>query len=327
MAQRQFEQRRPSWTKGEKTYRNYRRSTIARDRSPSDYGVDNFSYDEAHVLKWTIPAHILERLPAELQKPAAEWQFAGAALCTALERIKKLDDESIYRGYPEPEKSTHPHLSRRVSNAQCTSGTASTGAGVETPPMSTPPSSVPDSFTALPLSLLPLEELSSRDFTENQVMGMESPPFTPVDSMACSTPDYPHSMPFTANAMPDVHALTRQLSPISMRGRGDSTNSSQYAPSNFDESAWDVYLNTFKAEMYDVQTCCLPRLKGLGSTIEMLSSEYARQPQYKAAIEDFNAWWAENKGQAIQWEKRVRALELPGLDHMRRERQSMGLSI
>jgi hypothetical protein len=294
------------------------RTDLARDRSPGDYGVDNYSYDEAHVEKWTIPAATLTRLPLELQKPAAEWQFAGAALCTALERIKNLDDESIHRGYPEPEHSTHPHLSRRVSNAQ--SPAAVEGAGVDTPPLSSPVSPEPgSSFSKLPLSLLPLDTSSFNGFPQHQVMGMESPPFTPTDSQT------PVGMPLAAGAMPDVHALTRQLSPISIRGRGDSTTSSQY--STFDESAWEVYLNTFKVEMIDIRDYAMPRLKGLSGTIEKLSIEYSRDDQYKAAIEDFNAWWAENKGQAVEWEKRASELELPTLDYIRKERFAMGLSI
>lgn len=328
--------RRASTKKGEKNYGYHSRTVLLRDRSPSDYGVDNFSYDKDHVEKWTIPADVLDKLPPELQKSATEWQYAGAALCTALERIKKLDDESVYRGYPEPEHSTHPHLSRRASNAQWNS--TMTGAGTDTPPMSSPPSSAPISLNGLPPSLLPLEKTFSNGFSQRQVVvGMESPPFTPVDSETCPTPEYPQSVPFTKNAMPDVNALTRQLSPISMReismretsmrDRGESIGSSLYSTASFDESAWDVYLNTFKAEMLDIRTEALPRLKGLGHTVDKLSIEYARDGKFKAAIEDFNVWWTENKGKANQWEERVRMLELPSLDHMRKERLSMGMSI
>lgn len=326
MASRLPSRRRASTKKGEKSSGYYPRTTLARDRSPSDYGVDNFSYDKAHVEKWTIPGEVLKPLPLEIQKAAVEWQYAGAALCTALDRIKKLDDESVYRGYPEPEMSTHPHLSRRMSSAQWSC--PSTGAGIDTPPMSSPGSSAPASFAGLPPSLLPHEQSLYNGFPQRQVvMGMESPPFTPVDSQTCPTPDFTQSMPFAANAMPDVNALTRQLSPLSMRDRGESVSSSQYSSASFDESAWDVYLNTFKAEMVDIRSHALPRLKGLGSTIDKLSVEYTRDDKFKTAIEDFNAWWTKNKGQAVQWEERVRILELPSLDHMRKERLSLGLSI
>lgn len=325
MAQRQPSHRRPSWAKHEKSYTHYLRTDLARDRSPGDYGMDNFSYDEAHIEQWTIPAHTLERLPDELQKPASEWQFAGAAVSTALERIKRLDDESIYRGYPEPEKSTHPHLSRRVSNAQWPATTV--GAGPDTPPTTSPASSTPvSSFTGLPMSMLPHEQVSFNGISKGQTIGMESPPFTPFDSQTCPTPEFPHTAPFTTGGMPDVHALTRQLSPISLRGRVDSRNI-QYNPVAFDESAWDVYLNTFRAEMSDLRSSTLPRLKGLGSTVDKLCVEYARDNQFKDAIDEFRVWWIENKGQAVRWEERARMLEVPSLDHMRKERLSMGLPI
>lgn len=300
--------------------RVYQPSIPKRGRASSDYGIDNFSYDDAHMDKWTIPEKLLAGLPDELKKPATDWQYAGAAVCTALDRIQKLDEESLVRGYPGPETTSHPHMSRRVSNAQ-------TSTGNDTPPMSSPESSAPASFASTASSMLPMEKMSFSGFPARQVVGLESPPFTPIDSDACTTPEQNlRGVAIPNSKMPDVNALTRQLSPISLRGRGCSTTS-QSPTAEFDESAWDVYVGSFKAELTDIKSHALNRVKGLTGQIDRLSLEYSRDSKFKEAIEEFTVWWAEHKGQVGTWEVKVRELELPDIEYIRKERRSMGWTV
>lgn len=302
--------RRPSWARKSVSYKHYMRTDLAHDRSPGgDYGLGSFSYDEAHLPKWQAPADLTERLPSSLKNQLQEWECAGAAICTALERIKKLDDKAIHRAYPE---KTMGHLSRQSPAVS----------GASTPPLSSPISPAP----SMPSSVLPLDKINFESLPR-RVIGMESPPFTPTDTQACPTPNWPDQ----DKGMPDPNALTRQLSPISITSRDlESTSFSSDTTSSFstfDENAWETYLGAYNAELHDIQKVSLARFKGAGYTIDRERVELSQCQEHKAVIEDFSKWWAEMRPQVQEYDEKVRELEAPTLDYVRMERQAKGLPI
>lgn len=295
------------------------RKDLAADRSPgADHGLDTFSYDESHLPEWKMPTDLHGRLPENLKSQVNEWECAGAAVSTSLERIQQLEDEAIYRAYPE-KSSRLASLSRQGSIQ------GSTGPGAETPPMSSPISPIPE----MPSSLLPLEKMSFDTLPQRRhIIGMESPPFTPADSNACTTPIFSG---MEKNMPADAHALTRQLSPISMRSRAESTStwaeSSASGTALFDENAWETYLGTFNAELEDLRKYCWARFKGAGHKIDQTRTELAYEKTNHALLEDFNKWWMETKPKVAEYEKKQRELEAPTLELVRMERMSQGLAV
>lgn len=313
--------RRPSWAQRDKSYEHYMRKDLAADRSPgTDYGLENFSYDEDHLSKWAIPEGLTKTLPPLLHDAALDWQHAGAAVCTALDRIAKLDEESLYRGYPE---KTTAHLSRRVSNAVSMAGT---------PPMSSPLSPMP--MRNHP-SLLPLEKLDTLNL--RHTVGNETPPITPVDSKQCPLPAG------TFASVSDGLQLTNPISPISVPStRADSvtgtdaqselagsfsSTTSTGSTAVFDENAWETFLKTYEAEVVDARSSAWVRFKGCGYTVDKLRIELGLEPEHHAAIEKFSAWWATTKPAVARYEEKIRELEIPSLSLIRLERAAKSLSI
>lgn len=319
MAQRQPLYRRPSWAQSDVSYKYYMRKDLAADRSPGqDYGLENFSYDEAHLVEWQLPEDLDKRLPPQLRDVVMDWEHAGAAVCTALERINQLDGESIQRAYPA--KSSHCHLSRQGSR---NSRAIETG---DTPPVGSPISPTP----MMPPSLLPLEKMSFEGLPRRRVIGMESPPFTPVDSHACPTPEIPHLDKDTVppSSMPDYHALSQQYSPLSAGSRHSNTGTpGSPSPPAFDENAWETYLGTYQAELSDIRHHAWVRFKGAGYTVDRVRVELSQHPEYKPLLEDFGKWWAEMKPKMHAYEEKVKQLQAPSLEYVRMERMARGLSV
>ena len=279
------------------------RKNLAADRpSITDHGMETFSYDDAHLAAWQMSEGLAETLPQSLVNSIVDWQCAGAAVCTALDRIKKLDDDSIYRGWPG--KATHEHLSRRLSVRSST-----VASGADTPPLSSPEYAQP--VMAPPLDRIhPIDPLPRRSF-----LGMDSPPFTPSDSQACNTPELPPpDVPLAA--VPDMHQLARRLSPLSATPRRDSA-----AGPAFDESAWETYLNMYRAELYDICSGAWPRFLGCARTVDRLRAELT------GISADFDAWWTKMRGRTKRVENRVDNLDVPTLELVRMERVAQGLSV
>ena len=314
------------------------RKSLAADRSPgADSGLENFSYDETHIKEWQIPKELEERLPIELKDATKEWTLAGAAVCTSLDRIHKLDNESLHRPYPE---KTIAHLSRRESSH------SSAAFGSTTPPTSSPASPFPMSITA---GLLRFEKLEQ--FPQRQIAGMESPPFTPVETEACPSPElqYEHRCPIPD--MPDAHILTRQLSPLSIaadsvagagNGKSDmnngsfntstfssavSTTSSTPSLAAFDETAWETFLKTYSAELFDIRQQAGPRFKGAGYTVDKARVELGMEKEHQDVLADFNEWWTSMKPKVVKYDAKIREIEMPNIDTVRAERMSHGLPI
>ncbi|KAF2215369.1 hypothetical protein CERZMDRAFT_82394 [Cercospora zeae-maydis SCOH1-5] len=322
---RQPVHRRPSWAKSSKSYEIYMRPSLAADRSSQpDHGLENYSYDEAHLAEWTIPEELEARLPPELKSAVNEWKHAGAALSTALVRIEKLDDESLYRGYPE---HTMAHLSRRPS-AQ-----SSAVVGAETPLMSSPVSPAPIALLASLLRLEKLEQLPYR-----HVVGMESPPFTPTDTPSCATPEVQSgfSLPYTRSFPPALSAYTESVASTGASksdGFSSSFGSDAFtAPStpamvSFDELAWETFLKTYSAELHDINTYAGPRLKGAGYSIDRVRVELGMIKANEEVLAEFNKWWTEMKAKVTQYDDKIRELEMPSIDTVRAERLANGMPI
>lgn len=329
--------RRPSWAQNEKSYEIYMRKSLAADRSPgADSGHENYSYDESHVKEWQVPKGLEVRLPAELKDAITEWMLAGAAVCTSLARIAKLDDESLYRAYPE---KTIAHLSRRESSP------SSAVFGATTPPTGFPASQSPFGLSAGLLRLDKFEQLPQR-----QAVGMESPPFTPVETRACPSPEISCEQRFPTSGMPDPSALAQQLSPLSMAtdpvaGAGSrksdmatgsfdstlspaiSTTSSTPSLAAFDETAWETFLKTYNAELFDIRTHAGPRFKGAGYTVDKARVEMGMGKEHQDALADFNEWWTSMKPKVTKYDAKLRELEMPNIDTVRAERSAHGLPL
>lgn len=317
-SQRQPVYRRPSWAQKESSYKLYMRKDLAADRSPgNDFGLENFSYDEAHVSRWQMPSDLAKHVRGDLDNAVTEWKFAGAAVCTALDRIQKLDNDSLYRGYPDKSRSPYHQMSRRASHQ------SSALMGADTPPMSSPMSPTP----MLPASLLSLDKMSFDGLPQRSMIGMESPPFTPADTQTCPTPDVPNiEKGLPPGAFPDAHMLARQLSPISTMSTM-SHDSGISTGSAFDENAWDVFMNTYKAELQDIRQEAWARFKGAGYTIDRIRVELGQNQQNHDMLEAFNKWWAEMKPKVREYEEKVRQLQEPTIELIRMERAAQGLPI
>ena len=306
LSQRQPDHRRPAWARDKKTYETYITNATGNRRSTGiDFGLDNFSYDEAQLAKWQVPAGLLNKhLPQELQDAATDWIFAGAAVCTALERIDKLDDEAIHRLHP---KTTHQHLfSRRTSDQ------APTVVGAETPPVDSPVLSSP---LSLPTSVVPFDKnplIHPIPQLSHNNLGMPTPPFSPVGTQGSNTP-----LPVTAinppnGTVPDLHQVSAQLSPSATQYPLTSASSGTATPN---AETWAVFVDNYEAEMKDIQKHSFMRFKGYARKIDAqlyeLHHEDSMSEETMVAAETFETWWKTMRPKVSEYEEKVRLLRLP----------------
>ena len=299
-SQSQPEHRRPSWAKKESTYRAYISNANSRPRAPGDFGLDNFSYDETYVREWQLPSGLSKHLSQELRDAAHSWVLAGAAVCTALERIQKMDNEAVDRTDPA---TTHEHLlKRRVSDQ------TPAVVGAETPATSSPAAptcSKPNfvvSCTKSPL-IQPFPQLPVN------MAGLESPPFTPVDSKVPNTPACEPLFGPNGTA-PDLDSVTAQLYPLSSRS---SLTMSSLDTAVKNEQAWEYYVGAFNAEVEDLRTKAFTRLKGYTRTIDRICTELGwdrdLSTMEKAALGRFVQWWKVMKPKVSRYQDKVDALQ------------------
>ncbi|KAK3718180.1 hypothetical protein LTR37_005295 [Vermiconidia calcicola] len=293
--------RRPSWAKKDSTYKTYISRATVRHRASGDYGLDNFSYDEVYLAEWQMPHGLIGHLTQELRDAATNWVFAGAALCTALERVERMQEETVHRADPA---ITHKHLlGRRASDlteavvgAETPTRSSSTSSGFSTP------TSVADhrkDSLMHPVPQLPVN-----------MMGMESPPFTPVDTRTLNTPA-PEPLSAGSNVTPpDLDSVTAQLSPFSTRSM--CTTGSSGIPTK-DDKAWEYFVGSLNEETTDLRRNALMRLKGYSRTIDTTCTELAWDHdinlELKASLEKFVQWWKVMKPKVTVYQERVEALE------------------
>jgi hypothetical protein len=271
-----------------------------------------------------IPADLRLRLPESLVTELDDWKAAGAAVCTALARIDKLDDESLHRGWP----SRHNiHLSRTTSDCSALES--------------------PHSPTTGPLELSSPQTrstLSSHETSFGSVLSTspDTPSFTPRDSIMGDDIDE-ISTSFRAKvSLEHVDAVlaTRVrrvsesagspspiMSPISRQYSNDLVFDADH---QFDESAWDVFVRSYEAELEHLRIETLVRFRHVGKSVDRLWLDLrcdGVHPVSKSTVADFVAWWKQMKDKEQEYEKEVQMLEVPQLELVSFQRASQGMSI
>lgn len=336
--------REPASTKKGLRYNAVMNQATAQAGKPSvDYGLDNFSYDPEKVSSWRLPDSIVEtNLPKDLYEASKDWVLAGAAVDTALERIRDLTDEAADRAFPS---HTREHLmASRPALGQCSSvGGASDLSLVQgntSTVASTPASSFSQSDTWSqphpPKLNTALATHSTRKHTPhpNQLPdsitskpGMESPPFTPTTrsgsesgSGARSPAILPHGH-IQSVTTPNASELSAHLSPLLSPSSGSFTSfSTPITSSKPDMLAWRNYINGFTAELDDLRQVALPRLRGFEYNITKMLFELRAHPPddlsraTAKAVFAFATWWRQAKNLRTVREDAAALLELPKIE-------------
>ncbi|KAH9826414.1 hypothetical protein Tdes44962_MAKER10046 [Teratosphaeria destructans] len=255
--------RRPFWAKNEtalQAIRDPRResATPFRQSRSIDYGTDNFSYDPVHIRHFELPADIAPHLDPELLARAHEWIMAGAALMTALVRIRESCTHAVHSAFPRTSAHAVKHLSVSTteSSKDCmprrpsAADSVMVGSDDDDDDDDTPPDSFPDTpvsspstpnlswWTILPEKDALMKGISQAGMDETrpiELAGMESPPFTPWDAKASSGHGPP--TPSTATASADDEATPRisgsrqaYLSPAKYASTGPVTADDEGGP-------------------------------------------------------------------------------------------------
>ncbi|KAF2481741.1 hypothetical protein BDY17DRAFT_311401 [Neohortaea acidophila] len=274
--------------------------------NPRDHGLDNFSFDNAHLQDFVVPDGLIQPLPKALADAVANWVYAGAALRTAIDRLHLLDEHVVER----PVDASVSSRSDSLSWEPLTPTAADTPATVTIPSDSSatpligpgaiayPSFPVVNPYTQLPTSML----------------GMESPPFTPVDSKCPGTPSYSASAaagPKTVT-LPDLHRLNAQLYPLTRHLSPATTVCSSSPDAEIRElKTWEAYVKTYNAEVYDLKYQAVPRFVGCTRTVRKLMVELELCGQMSsrltAALRAFQAWWAEQSPKAGEYQVKAGA--------------------
>ena len=314
-----------------------------------------FSYDPSKLGPWRVPRAALDApLPAKLRRTLEDWIYSGASVSTSLERIHQLDEAaieklklrvlyfrrpsetslrpSIYQlsaidevEYPftaPPSRASSP--SRGQSNSYEGKGRAAM-----LPPRSTAPKAPAHAL------LSATDRLDFSKLTLNRArepIGMESPPFTPVDSHGNNTPrlittrvfpsnenislsqtllqnrsnDRSASL-FGAGAPPSTPPLTSRRSSASTSTFDPSTSQPEahYVatdPENFDAIAWENFMRVHSAERRDLFMKAMPRLRGctisINSQLKAIATaemKYGKGEDVDVdAIAPFTDWWCDH---------------------------------
>ncbi|GAB1744363.1 hypothetical protein NU219Hw_g1644t1 [Hortaea werneckii] len=256
--------------------------------------VDNFSYDPRYLNDFNLPDGMDERLPAQLRREVHNWQKAGAALLTALNRTKESAKRAAEYAYPDA--TTHEPvwpLSRRPS-AQASEGASATS---PTAGIASPSAISPDSPKTLdPFASGPLRKQAG---LPDNAVGMETPPFSPIDSGATASPVATATLPKTKPGVPDLAKLNTQLSPYTSFN-SDSTTTSATTPGSttttpktpFNDKSWEYFLGKFDNEVRDTKIA-LQRLTGYAKKIEVEKMELEGDftPGIVLLMREFREWW------------------------------------
>lgn len=256
--------RQPPWARTPVSYDTYIRNhdIKLRERSTGDFGEDNFSYDNTHVSHAQISAVMPGKLSPQLLEVCQNFTLAQAAFDTGIERIEVLNNEAPRRTNP---RVTHSHLlSRSSSNTSHISTSAEPGLVTSSFSVGTP--STTASTPAYPATCYTLPPMDSTPHVPVDMCGLESPPFTPIDSHVSITPfQYPKS------TAPDLGFVTAELSPLSVRHQLSVSSPPTRAKN---ELAWESYLKTLDEEIYDLRHNAFMRLKQFRSEIKTLLKEH-----------------------------------------------------
>ncbi|KAI7277743.1 hypothetical protein KC345_g6427 [Hortaea werneckii] len=284
--------------------------------------VDNFSYDPQYLKHFTLPGGFDERLPDQLRCEVHNWQKAGAALLTAINRT----NESGLRGldYAYPDATTHKPawaLSRRPST-QASEGASATSS---TTGLASPPAISPESLK--PLDTLASGTLPKQAGLPDTSMGMETPPFSPIDRGANASPvtGPTATLPKSKPGVPDLAKLNTQLTPYTTLN-SDSTSTSATPNSDtattkppFNDKSWEYFLGKFENELRDTKIA-LQRFTGYAKRIEVAKMELESDftPEIVLVMTDFKEWWKKTGPQVSNIEHQVDCLVSPTLEDLDR---------
>ncbi|KAL1301626.1 hypothetical protein AAFC00_005851 [Neodothiora populina] len=288
---------------------------------------DKFYYDQAFISEWSMPANLWIRLPTQLIEEVRTWQFAGAAVLTALARYDKLELESLTRGWPE---KVNLHLART---------TPPTSPAMQSPTSTILESPLEGSFA----ELLPLRS----DFRLRKDSAManmtDTPPIVPQNSGVGIFTTESVAIPSSGHDHADLDQVNSRLTGLSkcysdkkvFPPSPDATPNSRrgsavFQVPAFDEAAWDVYINSCKAELEHLRVDILVRFRHLGRGIDRLWTDLKNDSSsdlLMGASLEFVIWWKNMTEKAQQCEEEVKGLELPNLEEVKMERAAHGLPI
>ena len=247
-------------------------------RATRDYGEENFAYDPEYDAEWQMPPSMCKKLSPELDHAAKNWAFSVAALLAALDRMHRMEEEADDRADP---MVTHPHLLQ--------SGDFNRFAvvpGAEPTSFSSPVSGTL-SFNSAELASSKVPMASQFTQPPANMIGLESPPFTPMSTQGVSTP-----ATGAQGVAPDLHHLSAKLSPLSSQASLSTTSSSG---GDRDQKAWESYVKQYNAELYDIQKISSQRVKGYAHEVDKFRVElktYGKLSSVQeAALHDFTKWW------------------------------------
>ncbi|GAB1726459.1 hypothetical protein NU195Hw_g6664t1 [Hortaea werneckii] len=284
--------------------------------------VDNFSYDPQYLDAFKLPNGLDQRLPDQLRREVHNWQKAGAALYTAIIRTKDSGMRAVEYAYPDA--TTHNPawaLSRRPS-AQASEGASATSS---TTGLASPPAISPEGLK--PLDTLAPGTLPKQAGLPDTSMGMETPPFSPIDSGANASPVTGPTaiLPKSKPDVPDLAKLNIQLTPYTTLN-SDSASTSATPNSAitatkppFNDKSWEYFLGKFENELRDTKIA-LQRFTGYAKKIEVekmeLESDFT--PEIVLVMTEFKEWWKKTGPQVSKFTHEVDCFELPTLEDLDR---------
>lgn len=345
MAAPQPPHRRPSWKLSRASHRTYLEADFTRNPKPiseMQTDGDTFYYNPAFLEEWNMPEHLWVRLPAVLTGAVGNWQAAGAAVCTAQSRIDKLDSEGLHRGWPI---KTNAHLSRSMSAASSS--------------LQSPVSPSHRDVASLPPLQTSFGDISL-DGNFMLLPAVETPPFTPQDSIIGDehTPDLVSPAPVDSKTVlqlqqindrlammarrnsedathpvtmpsPSMTPLSRFMTPVSRRA-SSAIDIAPFVQTHFDEAAWDVYINSYSAELDHLRSEALVRFRHIGHEVDKVWRDLkndSTQPMDLGTSAEFVKWWKDMMEKSTDCEKEAQAMEVPNLEVIKVERLSQGLPV
>ena len=283
------------WQRDPVSYRVYMTHPRRRERTSGDYGMDNFSYDPAYLSQWQIPPDLEQHLTPELAGVAYNIILAGSAVRTSVERIEALSNEAVHRLAP---RSSHAHLLSR-QNSDPFPTVLGVDADVSRSPLIIAPPMLP------PIATTRMHKPSLPPQPPINMLGMETPPFTPVDSVlgSTSTPLY-NSHPTNSDIATNMDVVSAQLSPL-------LANQLTLPPNIKNNIAWETFINSVKAEIDDLKRVALSRLRSYSFTFKTLCVEQFHWDGKLSAEahEGLMGWWEETDGKIEVYQRKAADLE------------------
>lgn len=117
------------------------------------------------------------------------------------------------------------------------------------------------------------------------------------------------------------------MSPIS---RQDSNETNDGSGQQFDESAWDVFVRSYEAELEHLRSETLVRFRHIGKSVDRLWLDLRSECVHlvsKSTAEDFVTWWKKMRDKEQEYENEVQMLEPPQIEAVSHQRITQGLTV